>query len=295
MNYIRDFMNRMDWDDEIHNLFDNFIEDINEMSFSTDYENTPEFRLNQSIVNNAYLLRRTMELYPLEQREPARRSSRLRRATQVPHVPSRIVRGYETPLNTSQTRNISINIINDFYTTRNSQEYTDTQRYSQQNHNRRDALDIDIDIDLDDALDDALDDEYRWMNSPVWSPLDLNMSNNLTDNIFASLFTSFNDFMEDQLNDLNDLNHLEDVKVTLSQDEFNNLDITKDKSSIENKQCNICLDDLTEDELKENSLIQLKCNHIYHKDCIKEWLTKQSTKCPSCRFCCRTQTSTNSE
>jgi hypothetical protein len=95
--------------------------------------------------------------------------------------------------------------------------------------------------------------------------------------------------MEDNLNDL------EDVKVTLSTDEFNDLDIVTDKTLIEHKQCNICLEDLQKEELSNKSLIQLQCNHIYHNLCIKEWLTKQSTKCPSCRFCCRTKTSTNSE
>ena len=52
---------------------------------------------------------------------------------------------------------------------------------------------------------------------------------------------------------------------------------------IENKQCNICLEDMS----LEDNLVNLKCNHVYHNSCIKEWLTKQSTKCPTCRFCCR--------
>jgi hypothetical protein len=283
-------MNRMDWDDEIHDLFDNFIEEINEIPFSTDYENTPEFRLNQSIINNAYLLRRTMELYPHQEQENIRRSSRLRRTTNVSNV-SNVSNRPNSSVIRPHARNISIRndesilfeprqIINDFYTNQNRRAYNNNSINSQgvrQNYIRNNTIDLDLDAD------------YRWMNSPIWNPLDLNVSNNLTDNIFASLFTSFNDFMEEHLSDL------EDVKVTLSEDEFNNLDISKDNSLIENKQCNICLEDLKEDELKENSLIQLKCNHIYHKDCIKEWLTKQSTKCPSCRFCCRTQTSTNSE
>ncbi len=290
MNYLRNFMNRMDWDDEIHDLFDNFIEEINEIPFSTDYENTPEFRLNQSIINNAYLLRRTMELYPHQEQENIRRSSRLRRTTNVSNV-SNVSNRPNSSVIRPHARNISIRndesilfeprqIINDFYTNQNRRAYNNNSINSQgvrQNYIRNNTIDLDLDAD------------YRWMNSPIWNPLDLNVSNNLTDNIFASLFTSFNDFMEEHLSDL------EDVKVTLSEDEFNNLDISKDNSLIENKQCNICLEDLKEDELKENSLIQLKCNHIYHKDCIKEWLTKQSTKCPSCRFCCRTQTSTNSE
>ena len=33
----------------------------------------------------------------------------------------------------------------------------------------------------------------------------------------------------------------------------------------------------------------LNCNHLFHIDCIKIWLTKQSYKCPICRMeasCC---------
>jgi hypothetical protein len=46
----------MDWDDEINDLFERFVDEVNDMPFNTDYENTPEFQLNQSIINNAYLL-----------------------------------------------------------------------------------------------------------------------------------------------------------------------------------------------------------------------------------------------
>ena len=35
-------------------------------------------------------------------------------------------------------------------------------------------------------------------------------------------------------------------------------------------------------ELDELKLI--KCNHCFHIDCIKPWLTEQSCKCPNCRF-----------
>jgi hypothetical protein len=230
----------MDWDDEIDNLFEQFIEEINDMPFNTDYENTPDFLLNQSIINNAYLLRRTIELYPQEQRY----TSRLRRQGIVPN---------NTPRNTpgSTPSNINNNI----------------GRY-----NGNDTINV---INTREF-------------SHIWNPLDIQLtSNNLTDSILTSLFTNFNEFMEQNLNDL------EDVKVTLSQNEFDNLDTVKDKELVENKQCNICLEDLKVEDIDNKSLIELKCQHIYHNDCIKEWLLKQSTKCPTCRTCCRT--STNSE
>lgn len=71
---------------------------------------------------------------------------------------------------------------------------------------------------------------------------------------------------------------LEDVKVTMNDNEFSKL------KSIENYQeteqtCSICLD-----TLKHNCVTELKCEHAFHKDCIKLWLTKQSIKCPVCRM-----------
>ena len=41
--------------------------------------------------------------------------------------------------------------------------------------------------------------------------------------------------------------------------------------------CVICFDEIVEDQ----EIIKLfKCNHIFHKDCIKKWLTTVSNKCP---------------
>jgi hypothetical protein len=280
MNYIRDFLHTMDWDDDINNLFERFIEDVNEVPFNTEYEHTPEFRLNQSIINNAYLLRRTIELYPDEQRNILR-NQRIRRSSRV------------QPRNMSRTQsNAPPNIIStphpprapilarfsDNESERNS-NYPYVQRYDR--YDRYDSSDSSDRYDRYDSSDT--------IQSSIWNSLDLQLTTNLTDSIFESLFTNFNQFMDDNFNDL------EDVKVTLSTDEFNDLDIVSDKTLIENKQCNICLEDLQKEDLSNKSLIQLQCNHIYHNSCIKEWLTKQSTKCPSCRFCCRTKTSTNSE
>lgn len=68
----------------------------------------------------------------------------------------------------------------------------------------------------------------------------------------------------------------------LSEDEFNHLNsyIIKKENIC---QCSICLEDFNVDE----TAVSLNCNHVYHKECIKEWLTKQSSKCPTCRTCCK--------
>jgi len=43
--------------------------------------------------------------------------------------------------------------------------------------------------------------------------------------------------------------------------------------------CSVCLDNFKE-ELKG---CKLPCGHIFHEDCIKEWLSKHNNRCPVCR------------
>ena len=43
-----------------------------------------------------------------------------------------------------------------------------------------------------------------------------------------------------------------------------------------NNDCSICLENINKDDYK------LNCNHIFHKNCISQWLIK-SSNCPLCR------------
>ena len=43
--------------------------------------------------------------------------------------------------------------------------------------------------------------------------------------------------------------------------------------------CCICLDDFSDTEKKIN---KLRCGHIFHKNCVQEWLIDNET-CPECR------------
>lgn len=87
-------------------------------------------------------------------------------------------------------------------------------------------------------------------------------------NDITSIFENFLDFEYD---------NYEDVKVVLSNEEFeNNVNDYKNKN---NKECNICLE-----SMEDSKLAELKCGHIYHTDCIKQWLCNESVKCPICRF-----------
>jgi len=92
----------------------------------------------------------------------------------------------------------------------------------------------------------------------------------------GEFFTSFGTFLENQINLEEDL---QDVKVVLTQEQFNTLNsVILNEDSIKGD-CPICLCSRT----MNDKLITLKCNHIYHRNCIQEWLTKNSTKCCVCR------------
>jgi len=43
--------------------------------------------------------------------------------------------------------------------------------------------------------------------------------------------------------------------------------------------CSICLEDYSNPDIKVN---KLPCSHLYHKDCIQEWL-HDNDSCPECR------------
>jgi len=66
----------------------------------------------------------------------------------------------------------------------------------------------------------------------------------------------------------------EDVKIVIKEEDFNKIEIINNVNDVN---CSICCD-----EIKDNA-IKLKCNHYYHKDCIKKWLCNYSNKCPNCK------------
>ena len=44
-------------------------------------------------------------------------------------------------------------------------------------------------------------------------------------------------------------------------------------------ECSVCLEDMT----SNSNIVALECAHIYHEECIKKWLKKNSV-CPVCLF-----------
>lgn len=52
----------------------------------------------------------------------------------------------------------------------------------------------------------------------------------------------------------------------------------KNEKEMNEKECSICQENFKAKEIGK----ELKCNHLYHKDCIERWLKMHST-CPCCR------------
>jgi len=46
------------------------------------------------------------------------------------------------------------------------------------------------------------------------------------------------------------------------------------------EECSICLESYQE----KDKIVQLTCTHIFHKDCIREWLQNKQNNCPLCRL-----------
>jgi len=77
---------------------------------------------------------------------------------------------------------------------------------------------------------------------------------------------------------------MEDVLVTLDDNDYNNLIKIKYSDLKENKEkkCSICIDEYKDDD----DIIVLPCKHYFHKNCVQEWLKEYNYKCPICRKEC---------
>ena len=71
---------------------------------------------------------------------------------------------------------------------------------------------------------------------------------------------------------------LEPVKVVLADECLEELKERVLEEKIEGM-CMICFDEFNVDQ----TVLELPCNHLYHKDCIVPYFKEHSNKCPSCR------------
>ena len=59
----------------------------------------------------------------------------------------------------------------------------------------------------------------------------------------------------------------------------NNININKKEEIEEIDECHICL------ELLEGELVEISCSHIFHYDCIKNWINKNKKNNKVCCIC----------
>jgi hypothetical protein len=77
-------------------------------------------------------------------------------------------------------------------------------------------------------------------------------------------------------------NGYEDVKIVLSENEYNSLthcSFSESTHCADNENCTICLEKF----MPSDDILQTTCNHVFHNNCGKQWFTHNSTKCPICR------------
>ena len=118
---------------------------------------------------------------------------------------------------------------------------------------------------------------------PFTSPV-LNYSglSDYINNLFANPNVFINGNSEVNINGQNSFLY-ENVKVIISEDEFENLHFDEYKNVSDDhkkvKECTICTDSFQEND----NVLFTECKHVFHKECIKQWLCHESVKCPICR------------
>ena len=118
--------------------------------------------------------------------------------------------------------------------------------------------------------------EILFINQPMNSNTVLNNDHNHNYNHMINLLNYISN--EGTLNSTPITNGLESIVVTLDDTCLENLKSIKLESTIDTY-CSICMEQMNKDEMITN----LKCDHKFHTECIKTYLTHYNYKCPVCR------------
>lgn len=89
--------------------------------------------------------------------------------------------------------------------------------------------------------------------------------------ILQEIFTSENDEDNNNLRIFRRILDIEDLNI-------DTIPSIKYRDSLNDTKCSICLEDFIVDE----SIKQLRCEHIYHISCLEEWFNEKRI-CPLCR------------
>ena len=105
-----------------------------------------------------------------------------------------------------------------------------------------------------------------------------NQNNNQNNNLF-NIFNVFNSLTNPPLQ-------------TITEESINNLEcipfneINKDVKEMNSEHCTICQENYNDDD----NILILGCNHVFHPECIRPWLSTCSNLCPICRYKCQNTT-----
>ena len=102
------------------------------------------------------------------------------------------------------------------------------------------------------------------------------INNNQNNSISMNQFMNNFNFFLQSINNMPPPQPMEDVRVVLKDE--GKIKKYKLEKKLDEK-CAVCLGVLD----KDNLVWELKCNHIFHQDCIKTWLKEYNYKCPVCR------------
>ncbi len=120
-------------------------------------------------------------------------------------------------------------------------------------------------------------------------PENINVLSGLMTNIFGrGHFEVVGEDLNGNIHNLGNLNNFNfnlnsDVKVVISEEQFdedlNHFEYQEIKDEAKNTKCSICTDEFINNDM----VVKTKCDHVFHRDCIKPWLCNESVKCPICR------------
>ena len=146
------------------------------------------------------------------------------------------------------------------------------------------------------------DDDTYYLNHPINDHSNINVYNTTNEGeydeqylgisiifnlLVCGLFISFVKSVYDKFMICQNNNNRRVIRQNLLENNYEHIKIIL-KEDFENDVCSICLDDLYDednDDLEENKsrdIIKLKCNHMYHKECIDPWI-KINKHCPLCK------------
>jgi hypothetical protein len=126
-----------------------------------------------------------------------------------------------------------------------------------------------------------MNDEDNFIGNSIYNFIN-NLQREHRPSIFGNIFTSFNNFVDEDIENLfEDDNYENFPKKIVSSKTFNKLRKVKFSGIIRcvETECPICFEKFNEND----DIIILHCKHYFHIDCIKRWLTKEQNTCPVCR------------